>query len=368
MLARLARLRPFLVIGGLMARRASPNLAALAAEEDPERFVWRVLPHAARSFAASIVVLPPPQARAMAVGYLYGRMLDTYEDLFPDVDARVAQLGAFAARFETDPMPAPTPIPATLAGDDRDRVHLLLVDRCHHVDAVYRTLPPRTREATAAMIRAMADGMAWSTKVLATQGGVFADEEQVARYCRNVIGNPAVFAVQVLGDGDLRPGMRRDAMTVGEMIQLANITRDIERDLGRGIAYHPALAPFLGGGAGATDRDRTVRQVRAELTAMALQRAPAYRRVFEDFGLHRPGTRAAAVMMLLFTDRHYRSCARRCGVAPWRGPRTRVGIVLRTVPAALSARTARRVLLRVERRFLEAAPRLAAAAGPASSW
>jgi phytoene/squalene synthetase len=367
MFARLARLRPLLVVRGLMARRSRPDLAALAAEEDPERFMWRVLPHAARSFAASIVVLPRDQARAMAVGYLYSRMLDTYEDLFPDMGDRVAQLGAFAGRFAADPMPPPAPIPATLAGDDRDRVHLLLVRRCHHVDAVYRTLPRPTREATAAMIRAMADGMAWSTETMATQGGVLVDEEQVARYCRDVIGNPAVFALQVLGDGDLEPEVRRDAMTVGEMVQLANITRDIERDLERGIGYHPALTSLLPGG-DVPDRDGTVRQVRAELTRMALQRAPAYRRVFEAFSVHRPGARAAAVMMLLFTDRHYRSCARRCGITPWRGPRTRVGIVARTLPAAVSARAARRTLSRVEGRFLEAAPRFAAVAGPASAW
>jgi phytoene/squalene synthetase len=357
-----------LVVRGLLARRARPDLAALAAEEDPERFVWSVLPHAARSFAASIVVLPPDQARAMAVGYLYGRMLDTYEDLFPDLDDRVAQLAAFADRFATDPMPAPAPIPPTLAGDDRDRVHLLLVARCRHVDAVFGTLPQPTREATAAMIRAMAGGMAWSTEAMAAQGGLLVDEEQVARYCRNVIGNPAVFALRVLGGADLEPEVRRDAMTVGEMIQLANITRDVERDLERGVGYHPALAPLLSGAGDAPDRNGTVRRVRAELTRMALRRAPAYRRVFEAFSVHRPGARAAAVMMLLFTDRHYRDCARRCGLTPWRGARTRMGIVARTVPAALSARFARRTLARVERRFLEAAPRFAAVAGSASTW
>ena len=34
---------------------------------------------------------------------------------------------------------------------------------------------------------------------------------------------------------------REDAMRVGEMVQLANITRDIEKDLRRGIAYDLAL-------------------------------------------------------------------------------------------------------------------------------
>ena len=69
---------------GLTVDRNRPDFAALGAERDPERFLWKVLPHAARSFAASIVVLPRDQAMASAVAYLYCRMLDTYEDLIDD--------------------------------------------------------------------------------------------------------------------------------------------------------------------------------------------------------------------------------------------------------------------------------------------
>ena len=46
------------MIQGLLANRQHPDLETLAAETDPERFMWDVLPHAARSFAASISVLP----------------------------------------------------------------------------------------------------------------------------------------------------------------------------------------------------------------------------------------------------------------------------------------------------------------------
>ena len=47
-------LGPMLLMQGLSVNRRRPDLDALAAETRPERFVWKVLPHAARSFAASI--------------------------------------------------------------------------------------------------------------------------------------------------------------------------------------------------------------------------------------------------------------------------------------------------------------------------
>ena len=88
------------VLRGLRANRERPDLDSLAAESDPERFVRRMLPHAARSFAASIVMLPREQARAASVAYLYCRMLDTYEDLLPDREAKFRELTAFGARLE----------------------------------------------------------------------------------------------------------------------------------------------------------------------------------------------------------------------------------------------------------------------------
>ena len=87
--------RPVLLWRGLTAKRDTPDLDRLNAETDPESFVWSILPHAARSFAASIVALPRRKGRAAAVAYLYCRMLDTYEDLYPsggEASCRVAQI------------------------------------------------------------------------------------------------------------------------------------------------------------------------------------------------------------------------------------------------------------------------------------
>ncbi len=337
-----------MVLRGLNARRSRPDLKALENETDAERFVWAILPHAARSFAASIVVLPRRESRIAAVAYLYARMLDTYEDLLPCESERPATLRACAARLKVTPRALPAPIPDSLAIDARDRLHLLLVQKADLVDAVYSTFTSGQQLAIANLVESMAEGMAWSSKRFEDQGGVLIDDAQLFRYCRNVIGYPALFAIELLtGSVASEPD---DALATAEMIQLANITRDIEKDLSRGIAYDPKLRPHLGAPSASVVRD-----VRERLLGLALSRAQSYRRLYAEVDLRRrPGARAAAVLMLLFTDLHYRSMARRVGLEPWRGPRGKFVTVLTALPSLLSRRYASWAIKRVTTRLAAA--------------
>ena len=54
-----------------------------------------------------------------------------------------------------------------------------------------------------------------------------------------MIGNPARFTIELLG-GDAA-GVEAETSVTSELIQLANITRDIEKDLARGVAYDASL-------------------------------------------------------------------------------------------------------------------------------
>ena len=346
---------PVQLLRGLTVDRRRPDLPALARETDPDRFVWNILPHAARSFAASIVVLPHEQARVAAVAYLYCRMLDTYEDLIPEPSASATELNRFAERFESFPPTAPSPLSSALARNDRDAVYLLLIDRCHLVDSVFSTLSADSREQISTLVRSMSEGMVWSTEAFHRQGGVLEDQGQLAKYCRNVIGYPALFTLNQLSDRDIPVEAREDALLVSEMIQLANVTRDVESDLRRGVSYHPALKPYLGRDSSGARVQAAVREVREEYLAMALGRAPAYRRLFE--GLDLGGTapvRIAAVLMLLFTDLHYRGCALRTGHLAWPGPGGRLQVIARSVPAMISPSWATHTIRRVEKDFLGA--------------
>ncbi len=365
--------RPWLLVRDLVVDRADPDLAALGRLTDPERFLWAILPHAARTMSASIALLPARSAKASAVAYLYCRMLDTYEDLVPDVAGREAALHAFAARFDAagpdGALPAAPPLDARTA-DPSDRAHVLLVERCDLVDRVYTRLEPAVRGIIRDLVADMAAGMVWGSATFAAQGGVLADEAQLLRYCREVLGNPVVYVARLslLLQGrspDLTDEERSAALRGGEFVQLANVTRDVEKDLARGVAYHPALAGDLGrklsrpravfgttvdSAAALHERDAVddgdavlverVRRVRQEFLRLALERAPDYGRFMT---LHRSrllGT--SALLLLLFTDRHYRGTAVRVGRAPWGGRPSGLGLLRRALPGVVSRRWTQR--------------------------
>lgn len=369
--------RPFLILRDLVASREQPDLEQLAAIDDPEKFVWEILPHAARTFSACIAMLPAHSALAAAVGYLYCRTLDTYEDLVPDHAEREASLRAFAARLDAVTR---TGLPAAFSGpdsaaavvppapvitraiprDERDRAHLLLVERTHLVDAVFASLDPPTRGVIRDLVHDMAEGMAWSSATMESQGGVLDGEDQLAAYCRHVLGNPVVFCLRLLRlqsghSPELAPSEREHAMRVGEMVQLANVTRDIEKDLRRGIAYDAALREDLGRDV-ADDHAlmERCRRVRAKLLCMAMERAPSYACVVESLHLPRWSVaRGSAALMLLFTERYFRGCVRRIGGQAWEGPDAAFSLYTRTLRATLSERSAAREIARVERAFTE---------------
>ena len=359
-------IRPLLIGRIVLADRERPDLSGLARIADPERFVWAILPHAARTFSTCIAMLPARSALPAAVAYLYCRMLDTYEDLVADRSQREAQLAAFAARFarheaSLEFLRAP-PIDTATDRDERDRAHLLLVERADLVDRVFLTFDNETRSIIADLVRDMAEGMRWSSATFAAQGGVLDGEEQLATYCSHVLGNPVLFMMRLLRLGNgaaatVGADDRERALHVGELVQLANVTRDVEKDLRRGISYDASLRADLGRDVhGDNQAMERVRVVRERLLRTALRRAPSYGNLVEALRL--PGlslARAAAVMMLLFTEQYYRGCARRVGLPAWHGPDTAAAIILRGLLAAASRRRARREIARVERAFLACA-------------
>ena len=364
--------RPFLILRDIVASRERPDLERLAAIDDPEAFVWDILPHAARTFSACIAMLPARSALAAAVAYLYCRMLDTYEDLVPEPAEREASLHAFAARLDgavadapPEAIPSAPVITAALDRDERDRAHLLLVARAHLVDAVFTSLEPPTRRVIRDLVHDMAEGMAWSSATMESQGGVLEGEEQLAAYCRHVLGNPVAFCIRLLRvqagqSPDLTEAERENAMRVGELVQLANVTRDIEKDLKRGIAYDAALREDLGRDAAGDDvLMERCRQVRARQLQMAMMRAPSYARLIDSLRLPRWSfARAAAILMLLFTERYYRGCVRRVGGTPWAGPDAALALHARTFRATFSPHVAEREIARVEAAFLGCASEL----------
>ncbi len=359
--------RPWLLTRELLQTRSEPDVDGLQAITDPETFVWRILPHAARTFAACITLLPAESARTAAVAYLYCRILDTYEDLIPEPDEREQALEQFRRRFRPEQSAAPSAAPGidvSRARDPRDRTHVMLVNRCQLVDEVFATLTLYARRNIVDLVDAMASGMIWSSQTFAGQAGVLVNQEQLSRYCRNVIGLPFLFAARLLyqqrtGHATVSDQLGEDCLQAGEMVQLANVTRDIEKDLSRGIAYHPALLADLG----RSDFDdpslrERIRCVRLELLVHALRMAPAYERMMRAMPFRAISlTRASGVLMLLFTDRYYRSCARRVRQTAWPGLESTFALMLLTAGHVMSSRWSARTLRGITRHFLQFAAR-----------
>ena len=343
--------RLWLLARGVSVDRDNPRFDRLASIDDPDSFVWAILLHSARSFAPSILLLPEDDARASAVAYLYARMLDTYEDLSVSPSAARDALSRFANRFNTEPPGKAPTAPNPPRPDGRDRTHLLVIERHGLVDKVFLELDSATRSRIFRLIEDMAAGMIEFSGVFERQGGVLESHQQVLKYCRQVIGLPALFVMDLVLD-DFSDDQTRDALEVSELIQLANITRDVEMDLRMGVAYHPSLKPHLGSNGDGVAAG-VIASARRDLMLLAIQRAPSFRRLVTGAKLPRlSAARSAAVLMMLFTDRHYRGFARDIGAPTSSGPRPVATLVMTSLPAAFSPRWAERVLLRVERDLL----------------
>ena len=299
-----------------LTNRRKPPLTKLSEIKDPERFLWQILPHAARTFSFVIVFLPPRMRRALAIAYLYCRMLDTYEDLLPTLPQKESALKNFIGRFENpgDLKSAPALDPA-LTADPQESTHVLLVNRAAHVDHHFDLLAPSQQAAICRLVRRMGEGMIWASRIFDKQDGVLQTPGQLSRYCWHVLGTPILFAdeVQRLDQGlspQIGEARLRQCAVVGEVIQLANITRDLDKDVRRGIFYHPQLS-----GAESSGRAQCIREVRAQLVLRALRgfrQFPPFFNAIPAAPVSR--ARGAAMLLIITTYSYYWRAAQKAGL------------------------------------------------------
>jgi phytoene/squalene synthetase len=356
----------------LLANRKKPPLSKLREIKDPEHFFWQILPHAARTFSLVIVFLPPRMRRALALAYLYCRMLDTYEDLLPTVYEKERALQAFMDRFG-DPdglRPAPALDPA-LTTDPRESTHLLLVNRAAEIDRNFEKLNRPQQDAIRRLVRRMGTGMIWSSRIFAQQEGVLQTPGQLSRYCWHVLGTPILFAdeMQRLDQGlspEIDDARLRLCATVGEVIQLANITRDLEKDYTRGIFYHPQL-PALE----SARRKQCIQEVRCQLILRAIRRFREFPRFFN--GIPAPQisrARGAAILLIITTYAYYWRAAQKAGLPAFdnRQRITRFGGALIWLKCVISSRAASRFLNWLEKTVLIAFDRCQPEASKRFIW
>jgi phytoene/squalene synthetase len=346
------------IIVNLLANRRQPSLSKLKAIKDPEQFLWQILPHAARTFSLVIVFLPPRMRRTLAVAYLYCRMLDTYEDLLPTAEEKKLALQCFIDRFgSSGGLKAAPSLDSELTSDARESTHLLLVNRAALIDRNFDRLDRPQQDAIRRLVRRMGEGMIWSSRIFAEQDGILRTPGQLSRYCWHVLGTPVLFAdeVQRLDQGlapEIDDARLRLCAVVGEVIQLANITRDLEKDYERGIFYHPDMPGLKG-----SRRERRIRDVRSELVLRAIRR---FREFPEFFGsIPAPQisrARGAAMLLIITTYAYYWRAAQKVGLAAFddRQRITGFGGALIWLKCVLSDRATSRFLKWLEKTVLTA--------------
>jgi phytoene/squalene synthetase len=345
------------LVRDLWTNRGKPDLKGLHRIEDSEAFLWAVLPHAARTFSKSIHLLPRAMRKPCAVAYLFARILDTYEDHIKDATERDEAMAQFAARFaehESGALAVPRAIQYAHDADARDEVHRLLLHKHALIDREFHKLSFDVREPIRELIEPMALGMRKASAWFDQQGGVLQDDAQLKEYCHAVLGHPVLFTARLLRlhrteTAELTPSEVTNCFSAGVMVQLANVTRDIEKDLARGIAYHPLLSQDVERVRAENPPDPAVgsriRSVRAELTLKALALSPNLASLLIDLapsGL-RP-ERASGVLLFLHTNRHYLRSAIQAGIKPWGVVVSPTRILLKSIPAALSAKRAKAIL------------------------
>jgi phytoene/squalene synthetase len=339
-------LGPILI--NLLANRKKPPLSKLREIQDPENFFWQILPHAARTFSLVIVFLPPRMRRALALAYLYCRMLDTYEDLLPTVHEKERALQRFIDRFDDpDSLKSAPALDPALTVDPRESTHLLLVNRASEIDHSFEQLDRPQQDAIRRLVRRMGTGMIWSSRIFAQQEGVLKTPGQLSRYCWHVLGTPILFAdeMQRLDQGispEIDDARLRLCAVVGEVIQLANITRDLEKDYERGIYYHPQL-PGLEG----ARREQCIRDVRIQLILRAIRRFREFPRFFNAIPAPRISrARGAAILLIITTYAYYWRAAQKVGLPAFdnRQRITRFGGAFIWLKCVLSPRASSRFL------------------------
>jgi phytoene/squalene synthetase len=234
----------------------------------------------------------------------------------PTLPQKESALKGFISRFDNpgNLKPAPALDPA-LAADPQERSHVLLVNRAALVDYHFDLLASSQQAAICRLVRGMGEGMIWASRVFKKQNGILQTPAQLSRYCWHVLGTPILFAdeMQRLDQG-LSPqigGARlRQCAVVGEVIQLANITRDLEKDVRRGIFYHPQLP-----GTQSARREECIREVRAQLVLRALRGFRQFPQFFNAIPAA-PISRArgAAMLLIITTFSYYWRAAQKAGL------------------------------------------------------
>ncbi|HEY9898984.1 MAG TPA: squalene/phytoene synthase family protein [Pantanalinema sp.] len=210
-----------------------------------------LLPKVSRTFALSITILPEPLSKAICVGYLLCRLLDTIED---EPHLSLAEKADLIARLRrgiegSEALPgdwhllvAERHLPGSAEHD------VLLMRHLPEVLAGFESLPATVRPILVRCVHEMAVGMVEMQGVFAShrkQVAALPSMDQLHRYCHYVAGTVGFMLTDLfyLHSADLAKSayfeLLERAESFGQYLQKVNILKDIRNDLAEGRLFIP---------------------------------------------------------------------------------------------------------------------------------
>jgi farnesyl-diphosphate farnesyltransferase len=212
----------------------------------------KLLEKTSRTFALSIPVLPEPTRREVTIAYLLFRIADTFEDAshWPREKRRDA-LAAFERLLDEPGSPDGAPLAASWVNDgiSTHAGYAWLMSEVPYVLREYAALSPQARGIMKEHVVRSARGMAGFVSRTDDDGSLALQTlDDLHDYCYVVAGIVGEMLTELflLGRAALAPAagfLRARAATFGEALQLVNILKDSESDLGEGRRYLPEAVP-----------------------------------------------------------------------------------------------------------------------------
>lgn len=211
-------------------------------------FCHRILPDVSRTFALNIPVLPARLRNSVCCAYLLCRIADTIEDGERMSAADRAALYD-AWRAAVDPRSARRKFPTEWAKDS-PAAYARLVAGSADVLAAFASLEAGEREAIAACVREMTEGMqglAGQARLERTVRFICTEIAGLDEYCHYVAGTVGVMLTRLFAAALVDEAGFATAETVelgrrfGLGLQATNIIKDHVADVARGVCYVPRI-------------------------------------------------------------------------------------------------------------------------------
>ncbi|MEE3200321.1 MAG: squalene/phytoene synthase family protein, partial [Planctomycetota bacterium] len=217
-----------------------------------QRELNSILKGVSRSFYLTLRVLPAPVRTQLGIAYLFCRCADTIADtrLLP-VEERLGHLESFRRQFEEDEFqPGVLDELVSRVGEPQEiPAEQQLLCRIGECFALYSQFSDPDRLLIRTLVTTLAKGMETDlSRFPAAESGeieALKDDGELDLYCYHVAGcvgefwtDLAMARIAALGRWPAAE-MRELGVRFGKGLQLTNILRDIDGDLGRGRCYLP---------------------------------------------------------------------------------------------------------------------------------